>query len=203
MKRCRPGSRVPTGQRGQQTNRTAGLQFRWRSRFIETGAVPYWYRPGQRVGKMRNKCENPGCIVGEGLAPSRRTRARIAKKYSANSYNLRIRRTFSQDNTPCCREGASPSPTVVTGLCAYFATAPSAATFFVNPYITKNLTSLGKTPAKAGFLLAVIETRGGSCPLALPRGSIVFLLSLLWVRLQSDRGGTLLVPSRSLYGIEC
>ena len=53
--------------------------------------------------KMRNRCENPGCIVGEGLVPSR-----IAKKCSANSYNLRIRRTFSY--TPCCREGASPSP---------------------------------------------------------------------------------------------
>ena len=52
--------------------------------------------------KMRNRCDKPGCIVGEGLVPSR-----IAKKCSANSYNLRIRRTFSY--TPCCREGASPS----------------------------------------------------------------------------------------------
>ena len=68
-------------------------------------------------------CLAPFCLANLCLL-SIRYSYHIAKKCSANSYNLRIRRTFSQNNTPCCREGASPSPTVVTGLCAYFAAAP-------------------------------------------------------------------------------
>ena len=82
----------------------------WQSVF----SVP---RSSQSVGarcKMRNRCKNPGCIVGEGLVPSRRNKNSYRKKMfgefvqSANSPNI------FQDTIPCCREGASPSPTAQT-----------------------------------------------------------------------------------------
>ena len=87
--------------------------------------------------------------------PSRRSQAHISKKCSANSHKLRICRTFLSQYV-LLPGGASPSPTVMTGLCAYLAAALFAS-------VLRQLIFFSfSSPAIGSFEPALFSPRRGS-----------------------------------------
>ncbi len=69
---------------------------------------------------MRRRCENDGFAVGAALAAARHAWAFINELFGEFVQNYEFAEQFFCQDTLCCREGTSPAPTVLTGLCTIF-----------------------------------------------------------------------------------